>query len=210
MSRAQQIVGILAGVYSFYRADLTEFHIKAWNRVLQGYEVEQIAKAFDLHLVDPSAGQFLPKPADVVKQLQGTQTDRAALAWSKVLEAVQRVGGYTTVAFDEGAIHAAIEDLGGWPQVCAMTYEELPHIERRFGIAYRAHLKAGGSYPGLLRGRTDLDNMMRGFPPSKPVLIGNPDDALRVMMDGTAGIRVQITAQPIAGLLAGINRGETA
>ena len=50
-------------------------------------------------------------------KLDGTVTDRAALAWGKVLEAMSSVGAYSDVVFDDPAIHAAIEDCGGWVKI---------------------------------------------------------------------------------------------
>lgn len=202
--RATQILTLLAGVHAFYRVELTEFQAKAWLRVLDGFDVEQVTKAFDAHLVDPQAGQYPPKPADVIRQMHGTQTDRAALAWSKVLSAIQRVGGYSTVVFDEGVIHAAIDDLGGWPAVCATRIDELPFIERRFGQAYRAHLKAGSPYAPRLQGIHDQSNAVGGYAAQAPVLIGNPEQCRQVIASGSVTHRTQITVQQIAGLLPGV------
>jgi hypothetical protein len=53
----------------------------------------------------------MPKPADIVRNLQGTASDRSLIAWGKLLEAMRRVGAYRSVAFDDGAIHAAVEDM---------------------------------------------------------------------------------------------------
>lgn len=198
MNDRTRLVGILTGVYSFYRTDLTEFQLSAWLRVLDGVDVERIAKAFDAHLMDPSAGQFLPKPADLVRQLQGTQTDRAALAWSKALQAIQRVGAYASVVFDEPAIHCAVEDLGGWPALCATTYDELPHVERRFCAAYRAHLKGGTAHPPRLPGLAEQHNAIGGHASQPPELIGDEAAARAVMAGGTH--RPRIASSPIASL----------
>jgi Domain of unknown function (DUF6475) len=204
--RNAQIVAVLTGVHSFYRVELSAFQARAWLRMLEGFEVEQVNRAFEAHMMDPTGGQFLPKPADVVKHLQGTQADRAALAWSKVLEAIQRVGGYATVAFDEAAIHCAIEDMGGWPAVCATRVDELPFVERRFCTAYRAHLKAGGAHPARLQGITDQTNAAGGYAAQAPVLIGNPEQCQAVIAAGSATHRAQITVQQIAGLLPGVEK----
>lgn len=202
-NRSQRILAILAGTFSFYGAELTEFQAKAWLRVLEGFEVDQVAKAFDLHMMDPSAGQFKPKPADVIKQLQGTQGDRAAVAWSKVLRAIQGVGSWQTVVFDEGAIHAAIEDMGGWPTLCAGTTAELPFIEKRFCTAYKAHLQRGTAYLPKLAGAIDVANAAAGFESVAPVLIGDPVQARRVLENGSTTHRVRFTMQQVAGLITG-------
>lgn len=181
---AERVVEILAGVYSFYRADLSEFQVRAWLRVLDGKRLEQISDAFDSHLTNPDSGQFLPKPADIVRALDGTRADRSSLAWAKVLTAIQRVGAYATVAFDEPAIHNALQDLGGWPTVCRTTLDDLPHLERRFHASYRAHRAAGSAHPGRLIGLIDATNGAKfGF--DRPVLIGDATEAARVAETGT-------------------------
>ena len=175
---------LVKGVHSFYSQDVSEFAAQVWWNAMQGYSIDQVRRAFDKHAADPKSGQFMPKPADLIRVLDGTQDDRAALAWSKVLSAIQRVGAYATVVFDEGAIHAAIEDLGGWPKACATKFEELPFVEKRFCAAYRAHLKAGSAYPGKLPGIADQSNVAGGFGTQEPVLIGNPEQARQVLAVG--------------------------
>lgn len=194
---------LLKDVHSFYRADLTKFAAGIWWNALQNFELEAVNKAFSAHAADPSRGQFMPKPADLVRELQGTQTDRAALAWSKTMQAIERVGGYQSVAFDDPAIHAAIEDLGGWPAITATTYDELPHLERRFCAAYKAHQKAGSPHPPHLPGQAEIANRTAGRLVAPPVLIGDPEAAERVRLTGVHS-PARITAQPVAGLLAGI------
>lgn len=203
MNDTKQKIATIAGAYAFYRLELSDTVLKAWLRLLAHFDAEQVAKAFDEHLLDPSAGQFVPKPADIVKHLQGTQTDRAALAWSKTLQAIERVGGHQSVAFDDPAIHTAIEDLGGWPAITATTYDELPHLERRFCTAYKAHQKAGTPHPPHLAGHAEIGNRTSGRRVAPPVLIGDPGAAERVRLAGSHS-PARIGAQSVAGLLAGI------
>ena len=44
---------------------------------------------------------------------------QAQQAWSKVLNAVRRMGGDATVIFDD-LIHSVIDDMGGWVRLCEM------------------------------------------------------------------------------------------
>lgn len=175
---------LVKGVHSFYAQDVSEFAAQVWWNAMRGYTIEQVRKAFTAHASDPKAGQFLPKPADLIRVLDGTQDDRAALAWSKVFGAIQRVGSYSSVVFDEGAIHAAIEDLGGWPKVCGTKMDELPFVEKRFCTAYRAHLKAGSQYPARMLGIVDIENAGKGYKFGEPVLIGSEAGARQVLAVG--------------------------
>lgn len=202
-----RFVTLLTGVHSFYRVDMTDFAVGVWTRALGTYAIEAIERAFDQHAKDPKAGSFMPKPADLIRMLDGTQEDRAAIAWAKVLGAIGSHGSYATVVFDDGAIHAAIADLGGWPQVCAVTLDELPFMSRRFCTAYSAHAAAGSAYPPRLLGVHDLNNAPAGYGSQAPVLIGNEAAALAVMAAGIQPVRkIAGSFTPIVHALPGMTQ----
>jgi hypothetical protein len=173
------------------------------------FDVEQVSKALSAHLMDPERGQFMPKPADIVRQLQGTNTDRSLIAWGKVLDAMQRVGAYATVCFDDGLIHAAITDMGGWMQLCRGKVDELPFLQKRFCDGYKAYANRGDVvYPAVLLGEHEIANNAKGYVSASPVLIGNPDKAVRVRQSGVIGPKTQITH--IADNVSPIKRLENA
>jgi hypothetical protein len=184
---------LLGDVMGFYRQDVSTFALSVWWQACENFELEQVRKAFTSHAMDPERGQFAPKPADVVRQLQGTFTDRSLIAWGKVLDAVRRVGAYQSVTFDDPAIHAAIVDLGGWPKVCRSEMEELAFIERRFCAMHKAYsLRPDIPYPSKLIGQHEADNQGAGYEAPKPYLIGDAKRAEAVLQNGSSG-RTQIT-----------------
>lgn len=133
-------------------------------------------------------------PADIVKQLAGTRTDRSLIAWGKVLDAAQRVGAYTSVCFDDGLIHAAIEDVGGWVTLCRTDIDELPFVQKRFCDSYKAYsMRPDVKYPALLAGEHDAANVLRGFGAKAPTLIGDPQKAATVYRSGSDMPKTQIT-----------------
>lgn len=180
----ENLFTVLQGVHDFYGKDMSDFAGSVWMEACKTFSAEQVSKALSAHLMDPEKGQFMPKPADVVRQLQGTQTDRALMAWGKAFDAMQRVGAYADVCFDDGLIHAVIEDLGGWVKLCRMDYEELPHTQRRFCDSYRAYSRRGNvDFPSRLIGETSVTNQ-RIERKSVPVLIGNAEAARQVLLSG--------------------------
>ena len=92
---------LIASVMAYYKQDVSKFALGLWWEACAGVELEQVAKAMSTHAKDPERGQFPPKVADIVRLLQGTPIDRAQLAWGKVLDAIQRVGNYSDVVFDD-------------------------------------------------------------------------------------------------------------
>lgn len=201
----------LTSALSFYRADVTPFMLDVWWQACRGFDLEQVAKALTAHAMDPDHGHFAPKPADIVRQLGGTATDRAMLAWGKVMDAIQSVGAYTDVVFDDAAIHAVVEDLGGWPKVCRGEMKDLGYLQHRFCEAHRAYAgRKVFDYPRALRGARDPDESYtaRGLPVPKPAVVGNREQAREVYTMGSAGgkTRIEFNAGRLA--LQAIEHGE--
>ena len=177
MKNKAEFLEMLQGVYEFYgrRSQLGDFAVQVWWMACQEFDLTQVSKAFSKHLMNAESGQYLPKPADIVKALQGTATDRATLAWSKVHEAVRLIGAYTDVIFDDPAIHAVIQDLGGWPKICATESKDIGYTMHRFCESYRAYCVGQDfTYQGKFIGirSPDHDYARRGLPVPEPKLVG--------------------------------------
>ena len=131
--------------------------------------------------MDPEQGRFPPWPADIVKHLAGTRTDRSLIAWGKVLEGIRSFGGYSSVAFDDPVIHAVIQDMGGWPRLCAGSTDELPFEQKRFCETYRAYsTRPDIPHLAVLPGVHASNNAKFDRWKSLPKLIGDETKALAV------------------------------
>lgn len=190
----EAFAALLGDAMAFYRQNVSNFAMGVWWQACEAFSLEQVTKALSAHAMDPERGQFPPKPADIVRVLQGTRTDRSLVAWGKVLDAMQRVGAYASVVFDEGVIHAVVEDLGGWPAICRGELKDLPHVERRFCESYRAYAARGDvAFPAMLPGAHQSDNALKGTPSAPPVLIGDPKRAKEALRVGLSAPKTQIT-----------------
>lgn len=178
---------LITNVYAHYGQEVSEFTLSVWFEACKNYEFDQISKALSAHAMDPETGQFCPKVADVVKKLSGTPTDRSHMAWSKAYEAITRAGPWKDVVFDDSAIHAVIEGLGGWPKFCSVTMEELSYLQHRFCEGYKAFYRNPGyEYPKVLKGQRSSDEsyLEKGLPVPKPTVIGNIEQARIVYSNG--------------------------
>ncbi len=208
-----RFAALLTDVLAFYGQAVSGFALSVWWEACKGFEYEAVQRALSRHATDPERGMFAPKPADVVRQVQGTPTDRAARAWSVTLDAASRVGAYTDVVFDDPIIHAAIEDMGGWVALCRTDTDRLSYLQHRFTEAYRAYANRGDltTYPRKLTGDRSPDEtyLSRGLPPPKPVLIGDAARAQLVLTNGsTAGrLRLSNVAEVAVGALTQIIDG---
>jgi hypothetical protein len=206
-----QFVELLTNVLGFYGTPPTAFAIGVWWQALQPFELAQVRQAFTAHAVDPERGQFAPKPADLVRQLAGTATDRAVKAWQKVLAAAGQVGAYTDVVFDDPVIHACVADLGGWPKLCRTEQDQLGYLHHRFLEAYKAHAQRGlAEYPAKLLGDRSSDELFakRGLPPPQPTLIGDERRAQQVLAHGQA--MRQVSARQVLDALPAMAKLEAA
>ena len=193
---------LVTDVLAYYRQDASRFVLDLWWNACKTFDFEQIQKAMQRHATDPEHGQFTPKVADLVRILSGTTTDRASLAWGKVLEAMSSVGAYTDVVFDDPAIHAAAEDMGGWPKMCRTEIKELGLLQHRFMQSYRAYAERGQfDFPRRLGGDRSPDSEYEkaGLKLPRPALIGDPERAKMVFQRGGAG-KTAITFQSIQSL----------
>ena len=187
---------LLENVMSYYRQDTSTFVLDLWWNACKGFEFEQFSKAMTRHATDPDIGQFAPKVADIVRVLSGTRTDRAALAWGKVYEAMQRVGQYQDIVFDDPAIHATIMDLGGWVKICQTKEEEISYLQHRFCESHRAYTRRGEfDFPRSLIGLRSPDHeyIQRGLPIPEPILIGDPEKAVKVFNHGKQSGKIETT-----------------
>lgn len=197
---------LLTDVLAYYRQDASKFVVSLWWGACQNFDLEQVNKALTAHATDAERGVYAPKVADLVRILSGTVTDRAALAWGRTLEAMQTVGAYSDVVFDDPAIHAAIEDCGGWVKICRSQTEELSYLQHRFCLSHKAYTGRGEfEYTRRLMGdrSPDQEYSTRGIPLPKPAVVGDVDRARSVYRGGRIGGKTAIGFLPLETLEAG-------
>lgn len=189
----EALAAMLAKVMSIYGKQITNGFVDVFFDSLSGYDLESVRRGLNAHVQNPDSGQFPPKPADVVKLIDGTSQDQGMQAWSRVDKAVRRVGPYQSVVFDDAVVHRVIDEMGGWIKLCNTPSEEDYKFQGlEFSRRYRAYVIAGGAgsdYPRHLIGMTEAENNTAGFkkkiPP--PVLIGTEQGCLEVLKGGGDG-----------------------
>jgi len=190
VNEKQKFYAMVSDVMSYYRQDTSAFMLALFWDACKGFEFEQIARAMNQHAKDAERGVYPPKVADIVRALEGTSTDRAGIAWGKVLGAISAVGAYQDVVFDDPAIHAAIVDCGGWTKVCRGEVAELSYLQHRFCQAHKTYTERREfDYPKRLGGdrSPDSEYVKYGRPLPRPALVGDVEKAKRVLQEGGEG-----------------------
>lgn len=187
----ERFFGLMADVYAFYRQDVSTFALSVWWEGMKSFDFRAVSDALNRHCLNPDNGQFMPKPADIVKLLRGSSQDGALVAWAKVDRAVRSVGTYQSVVFDDPAINAVLQDMGGWVQLGNKTEDEWPFVAREFENRYRGYRNRGEfEFPKWLPGIAEAQNAQNGQRVAPPVLIGDASRAKQVLLRGTDTPRI--------------------
>lgn len=187
----EKFFGLMADVHAFYRQDVSTFALSVWWEAMKPFDFQAVAGALNRHCVNPDNGQFMPKPADIMKLLRGSTQDSALVAWAKVDRAVRTVGTYRSVVFDDPAINAVLQDMGGWAQLGNKTEDEWPFVAREFENRYRGYRNRGEfEYPKWLSGIAEAHNVQNGQRVEPPVLIGDERTAKLVLQGGSDKQRI--------------------
>lgn len=146
----KRLVQTLVGVYSFYDKGLTEFAIRVWRDACAEFDIGSVEEAFNRHLRDPEVGRWLPKPADIIRQLKGDAEDSALIAWGTVVQAISSIGHSGSPGFT-GPTLDAVHSLGGWGAICRSDTASLGFMQKRFVDAFKVYSRRDQS-PRLLEG----------------------------------------------------------
>lgn len=177
----------LLAVADYYGKELSENVVDLYWNGLREYDLASVKRALWAHARNPDSGQFMPKIADVARVMQGRTDDQAAIAWSKVNQAVRRVGTYQCVVFDDPVIHRVIADMGGWVLIGSKDDKEWPFVAREFETRYRGYRMRDETpeYPPVLIGMANAHNGQQGFRLNPPILVGDERKANAVRLGGT-------------------------
>jgi len=198
-SDATAFKALLTGVHSFYGRDLSEFAISVWWEAMRPFDFAAVRDALNRHAVNPDNGQFCPKPADVVRLLQGSTQDSALVAWAKVDRAMRSVGPYASVVFDDAVIHRVLHDMGGWVALSKFDEAEWPFRAKEFENRYRGYAtRTLDAWPPRLIGIAESENARAGRDGrAQIVMIGDMTRCESVAAGGTE--TALLSMQPARG-----------
>ena len=172
---------------------------------LEHLTLDEVCQGLNLHVRNPDTGMFLPKPADIIRHIDGSGDTQAKVAWSHVDKAIREEGAWTSVEFpDEPRIHAVISDMGGWIKLCSTTEQEYPFKQNEFEKRYRGYLqRKPENYPATLVGIAQAQNEAQDFPIPSPVIIRTiANDNVKISLNRAAGGNMQIDQKYSGNTLA--------
>lgn len=189
MNRQEQMqfTDMLADAYSLYGKELKKGVLEIYLNGLDKYSISELSGALSRCVLNTDTGQFVPKPADIIRQLEGDNQTAAALAWTKAYSAIGRVGPYRDIVFDDALIHRVIDDMGGWVRLCSIDDEQVPFVENNFVRRYQGYhnRKITPKYLNCLQGIASTGNQGDGYKKQHPILFGDKDKAMIVFNGGS-------------------------
>ena len=158
-------------LYSKPRMDVEV--MRMYWAALEHLDLDDVRHGLNLHVRNPDTGMFLPKPADIIRHIDGSSDSQAKVAWSQVDKAIRYHGAWASVVFvEEPRIHAVISDMGGWIKLCATSEREYAFRQNEFEKRYRGYLQTKPEhYPSTLVGIAETQNATQGLPIAAPVYI---------------------------------------
>ena len=194
---------LMMSIGELYGKAISQPITELYWQILERFQWEDVEQALQAHLQNPDTGQYFPKPADVVRFIEGSGETKALQAWSKIEQAIHRVGRYQSLAFDDSMIHAVLEEMGGWVKLCATGLDEIPFRANEFQKRYMGFmLKKPNRYPRYLCGLAEGENAKNGYPFKPPLLVGDAKKVQQVMLGGGGEpLSIQESSQSISVLM---------
>jgi len=170
---------------------LTDMAISVYWQTLRDFELADISKALTQHMRNPDIGQFMPKPADIIRQIEGSGDERSLVAWTKLERAVTQVGPWKPIVFDDARIHVVIEEMGGLAVFNRATMDEWNILRSWFMKSYRATIQRPvGAYTALL--------WADGGNRAQMVFIGDEAKARQVLVGGGEAVAITHASKSVA------------
>jgi len=168
-----------------YSKNLSLHLIETYWQDLIEFDLQVIKDAIRAHARNPDRGQYFPQVADITRYILGNPETCALNAWSKVRKAIQDIGSYASLVFDDEIIHATIDDMGGWIRLCQSNIKEIPFLAREFQQRYTQYLlRRPTHYPQQLKGISNWQNEQQGLLEAPPITVGDEQKALQVYQQG--------------------------
>jgi len=139
-SDKQKFREVMIGVGELYGKEVTMSLLRVYFSCLEAVSFEDVKKALSSHTLDPSHGSFMPKPADIVRQIEKLSAsvgDRAEIAWLHVTNKIRTKGAYGKLSLDDKQAIAAVKAMGTWQSLCHTPSEALQWKKKEFMELYK-------------------------------------------------------------------------
>lgn len=179
---AQEFASALGGLAETFGEPLSAGRIDGYFLALKDLPMEAVLASIARAM---RSSRFFPKPAELREFIEGTGDDLAALAWTRVIRAIERIGTYQSVDFGDPVLHATVDGLGGWSEfwrIERMDAREQGFKRAEFVRLYGA-LRSRGveDAPRRLLGQHEVANRERGYLGKDETLVIGPGGSIKAL-----------------------------
>ena len=162
----------LFATFEIYDKQTTDTTIKIWWACLKQYEINQVCQALTSHIKCPNNGTFAPKPADIIKQIDGTREDKqlhietmAVMAFQHAVAGISKFGSYNAPNFRDKVTAKVISVMGGWKAFCQTEESKMVWKQKEFvGLYGDYHDKPLEALACTLKGIADKPELLEMNP----------------------------------------------
>ncbi len=162
----QKFKELIALISETYSEQFSSAQIVMWSTLFKNVTIKTFENAVYAHISCPDAGMFTPKPANIMKFINGTTKqneqqleDKAELAWHVIEGEIRRIGSYGSLKMEDKQALAAVKSIGGWKFICSKTKAELIWLHKEFLATYKNFEHTDVNLlPDKLPGRILLEN----------------------------------------------------
>lgn len=201
-----KLTDIIGATMARYGKQLSTTDLILWLEDLQGIEPEIAAAAFSAHRTDPDRGHFPPTAADIIRRVQGSNEERALIAWAQVRGAVRSYGGYQSVDFGSPLVHGVLHEMGGWSAMNDMRSDQVEPRKAEFVKRYMTYAGRGilpPNSPALMLGEHKGSVVQVSITGRAPDAIADGRTRQGIL---SSGVRTGPAAKALAELLPAIQR----
>lgn len=152
----QAVARELVACGSIYNRPASKDLVEIYAACLADRSAEEVTAAFRNHLRDAERGQYFPKPADLIHQLNAMKPSleqAAMLAWAEVPVLLRNSRAAKSA---DPVTERVIQDLGGWVWLGQKTAQELVWIAKEFAQRYEMYAQYGTELEAISGPRTGL------------------------------------------------------
>ena len=135
-SDRNKFLAILETLHTMHDKQGSKVLIDLYWSVMKPYSIEKFTTAVENHISDPDKGMFFPKPADLIKVMQGDTNKAASKAWQSVIRRLERLGDSKPFESSDTAVLEALGAIGGYNRLCTLTYTQINDLEKQFLDSY--------------------------------------------------------------------------
>ena len=194
LEEAQAFANLMTGLAENYSSDITPAGMKIRFMALKEFPLQVIEEAV-FRMIRSRRFNSTPNVGDIIAEITGDAGDRAEIEFTKVLDAIRRLGSYRSVKFEDPVTTATIEAMGGWTKICAeMTTDQERFFRREFARIYTSYNRERITSDQILLGAVDVTNSQfvigahtRGLAQGKkpiPVLVSPSRTVIPFPQDG--------------------------